>query len=179
MIEVATTQLAELGANEQRFFTRSDLASVFTSCTPRNLSPMIRYLVDHQFLERLSRGVYLNRLARTSKSYLVEEVACFLRKESFNYISLESILSEFGVISQIMISRITVMTTGASGTFMTPYGTIEFTHTKRSVESLLARTIEVEGRPLRIATKQAALADLRRVGRNINMIDVDEINITD
>ncbi len=41
---------------------------------------------------------------------------------------LESALSEYGVISQIPIDRLTIMTTGRKGHYKTPYGTIEFTH---------------------------------------------------
>jgi len=46
-------------------------------------------------------------------------------------------LSEYGVISQIPLDRLTVMTTGRKGIYKTIYGTIEFTHTKRSVENIL------------------------------------------
>ena len=65
----------------------------------------------------------------------------------------------------------TVMTTGASGLIETPYGTIEFTHTKRTLPEIVKRTMVVKGRPLRIATKRAAARDLLRVGRNVNMMD--------
>jgi hypothetical protein len=73
-----------------------------------------------------------------------------------------------------MIDRITIMTSGARGTFFTRYGTIEFTHTSRSLEDLRARTISMEGRPLLLAGKSAGISDLRRVGRNINMLDPEE-----
>ena len=70
----------------------------------------------------------------------------------------------------------TVMTTGKSGTVETPYGTIEFTHTKRRAVEIIKRTLFAMGRPLRIATKQAAVRDLLRVGRNANMIDRRELD---
>lgn len=89
---------------------------------------------------------------------------------------MESILSEYGVISQIPVSRLTVMTTGRSGVHKTPYGTIEFTHTKRPIPELLERTMEAKGRPLRIATKRAAVRDLVRVGRNVNLIDQEALD---
>ncbi len=85
-------------------------------------------------------------------------------------------LSEYGIISQVPMSRITLMTTGANGLYETPYGTIEFTHTKRHPAELIQRTRNVKGRPLRIATKQAAVADLRRAGRNVNMIDTTALH---
>jgi hypothetical protein len=83
-------------------------------------------------------------------------------------------LSEYGAISQIPINRMTVMTTGKSGVVDTPYGVIEFTHTKRGVADILNRTAQSKGRPLRIATQEAAIRDLLRVGRNANMIDQGE-----
>lgn len=62
----------------------------------------------------------------------------------------------------------------ASGIHKTPFGTIEFTHTKRSRSQILGRTLAPKGRPLRIATRTAALRDLSRVGRNANMVIEDE-----
>lgn len=35
----------------------------------------------------------------------------------YNYISLESALSEYGIISQIPIDRLTIMTTGRKGEY--------------------------------------------------------------
>lgn len=83
-------------------------------------------------------------------------------------------LSEYGDISQIPISVLTVMTTGARGVYKTKYGTIEFTHTQRSFDEIAKRTQFVPGRPLRIATREAARKDLLRVGRNVNMLVLSE-----
>jgi len=68
------------------------------------------------------------------------------------------------------------MTTDASGSYNTPYGLIEFRHTKRPLVELIERTMLIEGRPMRIATKQAAVTDLMRAGRNTTMIDQDALN---
>ena len=84
-------------------------------------------------------------------------------------------LSEYGVISQVPVRRITLMTTGATGVYDTPYGTIEFTHTKRRPAEIIKRTIVAKDRPLRLATKEAAVKDLVRSGRNVNMMDLREI----
>jgi len=83
----------------------------------------------------------------------MEHIAKALRRGEYNYVSLESILSEYGLISQIPMDRLTVMTTDRSGIYKTPYGVIELTHTKRPVADLLDSMQKVEGRPLRIATK--------------------------
>jgi predicted transcriptional regulator of viral defense system len=172
----ATDRLMGLDCKGIQVFNRTDLALLFQCDSPSTLRKILLELQRADVIYRAARNVYVNCLAKSRKLYLIEEIANIIRREHFNYVSLESILSEFGVISQIMISRITIMTTGKSGIFNTKYGTIEFTHTKRDVNSLLARTLQMEGRPLRIATLRAGVADLRRVGRNTNMIDLEELN---
>jgi hypothetical protein len=85
-------------------------------------------------------------------------------------------LSEYGVISQIPLDRLTVMTTGRGGAHKTLYGTIEFTHTKRSVINMLDHIQTIKDRPLRIATKEIALRDLKRVGRNLHLVEMENIS---
>lgn len=57
----------------------------------------------------------MNPHAFSSDGYTIEHIAKALRPEKYNYVSLESILSEYGVISQIPMDRLTVMTTGREG----------------------------------------------------------------
>jgi len=87
-------------------------------------------------------------------------------------------LSEYGVISQIPMDRLTVMTTGRAGELKTPYGIIEFTHTKRPV-AVLPDGILSSARPLRLASKATAWRDLKRVGRNVHLVDRTELERTD
>jgi len=93
-----------------------------------------------------------------------------LRRGDYSYVSLESALSEYGAISQIPIDRLTVMTTGRKGEYKTPYGTIEFTHTKRNLQNILQSMRDV-GRPLRLANPMAAWRDLKRTGRNTHLVE--------
>ena len=106
---------------------------------------------------------------------MVEDIAAVLRRSHLSYVSMESMLSEYGVISQVPVRRVTIMTTGAKGTYNTPYGTIEFTHTKRRLVEIIRRTAIVKNRPLRIALKAAAVQDLVRAGRNTGMMNTAEI----
>ena len=62
------------------------------------------------------------------------------------------------------------MTTGRKGEYKTPYGTIEFTHTKRKLRDILNSMKDV-GRPLRLANPIAAWRDLKRAGRNTHLVD--------
>ena len=135
----------------------------------------LKRMVNDRLLQRVARGLYVNPAASSKNRWIAEEIAKALRPGHLSYVSLESILSEYGVISQIPVNRMTVMTTGASGLISTPYGTIEFTHTKRGAAQIVKNTMADKARPLRIATKRAAIRDLLRVGRNANMIDPSEI----
>jgi len=118
--------------------------------------------------------VYVYVLAGDAEPRLIEQIAVALRRGYYSYTSLESALSEYGAISQIPVDRLTVMTTGRKGVYRTRWGTIEFTHTKRSPADILDHTCDV-GRPLRMATPQAAWRDLKRVGRNTHLVDESEL----
>ncbi len=153
-----------------------DLEKIFPEERGKAMEKSLQRLVLNGLLVKAARGIYVYALASPEhQQWRIEEVARALRPGKLCYVSLESMLSEYGVISQIPVSHFTVMTNGAGGLHETPFGVIEFTHTERSVPSILDRTIFVEGRPLRIAKKWAAVQDLRRVGRNVNMIDTDEL----
>ncbi len=171
--------LRRLSPLEQRgiiVFTKRDLEKVFPEDNGKTMEKSLERMCQDQLLVRAARGVYVFALAiPRHRGWLIEDIAKALRPNDFNYVSLESILSEYGVISQIPVDRLTVMTTGAKGLHHTPFGTIEFTHTSRSLSDLLERTLVVTGRPLRIATKVAAVQDLRRVGRNLDLVDWEEV----
>jgi len=64
------------------------------------------------------------------------------------------------------------MTTGSKGEYKTLYGVIEFTHTKRSITDILNHIVQTT-RPLRMALKTTALRDLKRVGRNNHLVDME------
>ncbi|MEI7426804.1 MAG: hypothetical protein WCK68_02255 [Betaproteobacteria bacterium] len=156
--------------------TKKDVEKLFPQEGEKSMEKSLQRMVKDGLLIRAARGIYVNALAVARKpSWILEDVAKALRPGNLSYVSLESILSEYGVISQIPLSRITLMTTGAKGVHETPFGTIEFTHTKRTIPDILERTIFIKDRPLRIAKKHAAVTDLLRVGRNTDMIDYEEL----
>lgn len=135
----------------------------------------IERLVASGLLERAARGVYVNPHARHADSYTIERVAKSLRPGEYSYVSLESALSEYGVISQMPIDRLTVMTTGRRGEVHTPWGVIEFTHTAKSPAKIIGHIQHVPGRPLRVASKALAWQELKRVGRNTAMVDQEAL----
>jgi predicted transcriptional regulator of viral defense system len=152
-------------------FTKRDLSKLFFKDNSKTFTEGINRLVHEGWLIRACRGIYVNPHAHSFDGYVIERIAVALRRGEYNYISLESMLSEYGMISQIPIDRLTVMTTGRKGTFNTHYGVIEFTHTKQSVSDILSSIQRIKGRPLPVATRETAWRDLKRVGRNIQMVN--------
>lgn len=160
----------------QFVFKKHMLAKFFPRDNAKALIEGLNRLLKEGILQRVCRGVYINKEAASFDSYIIERIAKVLRPGEYNYVSLESMLSEYGAISQILIDRLTVMTTGRTGNYKTPYGIIEFTHTKRPIIDIINNTVIVENRPLRVATKQSAWRDLKRVGRNTELVNDKELN---
>lgn len=169
--EQATKVLRELDKKGIYVFSHHDLRKLFSQDAYKAFNEGLKRLVKSGMLQHVCRNIYVNENSRQLDSYTIERIAKTLRRGEYNYISLESMLSEYGVISQIPMDRITIMTTGRKGVYNTAYGVIEFTHTKRAVKDILKNTSKVNERPLRIALKETALRDLKRVGRNINLIN--------
>ena len=166
----ALRRLSEQDRLGRYVFTHRDLAKLFPEDSSRALQAGLQRLTDSDILTRAAKGVYVFSLSHHKDAHTLERIAKALRRGEYNYVSLESALSEYGVISQIPIDRLTVVTTGRKGEFRTPFGVVEFTHTKRPVRKLLPHLLNV-GRPLRMASKTRAYGDLMRVGRNTHLID--------
>lgn len=167
---MALKKFTEWDKQGRYVFTLADLNKIFAEDSPKTLQAGLNRLVKDGLLARPVRGIYVFNFARSQDSYTIEHIARALRRGEYNYVSLESALSEYGIISQIPIDRLTVMTTGRKGTYATPFGTIEFTHTKRQQQDILAGMVQTN-RPLKIATPEYALRDLKRVGRNVHLVN--------
>lgn len=146
--------------------------------SPKAFEAAVRRHSDRGFLQRVVHGVYANPNARSAPANRLEAIARHLRPMDHSYISLESRLSELGLISQIP-GILTVMTSGRSQRYETPYGTIEFTHTQRDIPALIAAgevALDSE-RGVHVASAACARRDLKRVGRNLDLLtgtDEDE-----
>jgi hypothetical protein len=135
---------------------------------PSYLKLMMKRFSDQRVLIRAVRGIYVNPAARSTPADVRRHLVRFLRPREISYVSLESKLSEAGVISQIT-TTLTCMTTGSPGRFETPWGAIEFTHTDRKID--IGTDILVQDDGMLDATIRTAVRDLRRAGRNLDLID--------
>jgi hypothetical protein len=151
-------------------FTPPSFSALMGGIEPGYLKLMMKRLSDQGVLIRAARGVYVNPHAQSRPPDALRGLLRFVRPREITYVSLESKLSEAGVISQIA-AALTCMTTGSPGWFDTPWGAIELTHTDRTVE--VGKHIVVQDDGTLEATIRTAARDLRRVGRNIDLIDED------
>ena len=135
----------------------------------------IRRLVAVGLLERVARGVYLNRALPDMGLEGIGVVARHLRPRHLCYLSYESALADFGSISQVPMVYL-VATTGRSGAYSTRYGNIEFSHTRRGDVEILRNSLFDDRIALRIAFPELAYDDLRRVRPgNLHLVD-DEMH---
>src|SRR3989338_8288835 len=92
---------------------------LFISHNRHALRIALKRLVDKGVIQRISRGFYANPFNLPS----LEEISAEIYRPS--YISLESALSRFGILSQIPLV-LTCVTTRNTRTFNTSFGTIQY-----------------------------------------------------
>ena len=97
--------------------------------------------------------------------------AALLRADAFNYISLETALSDAGLISQIPIDRITLMSSGRSHLISCgDFGRIEFVHTARRPEDVAHQLAYDSACRLWRASSALALRDMRATRRDLSLV---------
>ncbi|MDR1430760.1 MAG: DUF6088 family protein [Propionibacteriaceae bacterium] len=165
----AIVRLADWDRRNRYVYLKRDLGKVFNEAG-NTLNQTLKRLKGKGVLVRAAHGVYVYALSSRVGAATIQEIALTLRRGEYVFESLESALSQWGVISQVPIDRITVMTTGSKGVSRTPYGTIEFVHTKLTPDQIRQGTLERPGQPLPIATEAFALRNLRRTGRSAELL---------
>jgi hypothetical protein len=153
-------------------FTPATFGALLGNPAPDYLKLMMKRLADQGVLVRAARGLYVNPRARSMPSDARTGLIRFLRPREISYVSLESKLSEAGAISQVP-TVLSCMTTGSPGRFDTPWGAIEFTHTDRDIA--LGTEVHMRDDGLLEATVERSARDLRRVGRNVGLIDPETL----
>lgn len=127
--------------------------------------------VKKGLLRRVVKGFYESMITPPEPETAIYKIIKKLRSGVLNYISLESQLSHTGDISQIVMGRVTVVTKGRSGCFDTPYGVIEFTHTKRPVDQIAPNLYYDPDIKMYRAFKEQAVADLKHCRRNLHLLE--------
>jgi predicted transcriptional regulator of viral defense system len=172
-------QLAEtlrlLADREHCVFAASDLAAAVPTCG--HLAGLLSRAVKTGLLARVCRGIYLYPMPGYPPGHLLFHAAARLRAGEFNYISLETVLSDSGVISQVPMNWISIMTSGRShvvdcGT----YGHIEFVHTaQRPNEVHCELTYDPDCRLWRASVRQA-LRDMKATRRSLELVNPESLH---
>lgn len=164
--------LENLSDPEHYLFSLDDLRAVLPEHTAGAFKGLICRMEKKGLFRRVCRGLYLYPKVEYAKGLVLFHAASKLRADAFNYISLETALSDAGVISQVPMNWITVMSSGRShivncGNF----GSIEFIHTKKKPASLAGElTYDARCRLWR-ASVALALSDMKSTKRNIDLVD--------
>lgn len=164
--------LEELADSEHYLFTLADLHGALPEIGPNAFKTLVSRAEKRGLLERVCRGLYLYPKVDFPGDLLLFHAAARLRADFFNYISLETALSDTGVISQVPLNWITLMSSGRRNIVSCGrFGTIEFVHTRRPPATL---TDELSYDPrcrLWRASVSLALRDMRATRRNLDLID--------
>lgn len=155
-------------------FSTEDLGLLMHIPVDTNFKKYLSNATRNKVLIKVAKELYYNPTAGVTPTGILERIARLLHWNKFIYVSLETQLSLIGRISQLTMKRLTVMTTGKSSTIQTPFGVIEFTHTKRDILSISDDVYFDDETGIFRAKEERAIADLKRVGRNVDMIIEDD-----
>jgi hypothetical protein len=181
-----TQQLLSVFANTVRvgggIHTTAELAFMMGEPNTPAFTKFLTDCVRKGVVRRVVKGVFESVLTPPEASTAIYQIIKKLRGAALTYISLESQLSFTGDISQLVMDRVTVITKGRSGIFTTPYGVIEFTHTKKPVGAIAPNLYLDTDIGMYRAMPRQAIADLNDCRRNIHMLEsnnADKANTTD
>lgn len=164
--------LARLASEERYLFTADDLRALVPDLSDGAYKTLLSRAASEGHLARVCRGLYLFEPVNPSSGLVLFHAAARLRATQFNYISLETALSDCGVISQIPINWIALMSSGRSSTISCGrWGTIEFVHTRQQPQDLVGQVHYDARCRLWRATPQQALRDMKAARRNMDLID--------
>ena len=152
-------------------FRVADFCAFFPQESEQNVKASLMRHAKNGYIQRICKGLYANPRA-LSKTRIFDElsyIANHIRSNALNYLSLETALNEHGVITQIP-NRYVFVSTGESKVFCTPYGIIEYVHTKRKV-NFHKKCFFDEMREIWVANKEQAIADAYAFDRSVDLIE--------
>ena len=170
-------QLRRLTGRDDRLFSVADLRALLPGTSESAFLPLLSRLVKRGELVRVCRGVYMLPDCGFRGSELLGRTAGLLRASCFNYLSLETVLSDLGIISQIPMGRITVMSSGRTNLISCgPNGQIEFIHTRKRPDRLADELSYDPRHRLWRASPALALQDMRDTRRDTGLVNWETAN---
>ena len=176
-IKVLQNTLKQRADDKCYLFKGQDLRSVFENLSDSSFNTLLSRAVKSGHLHRVCRGLYLCKDKMPNDGLFLFHVAAYLRSDEFNYISLETVLSDAGIISQVPMQWISLMSSGCSNIISCgDFGTIEFIHTKQRPNDLVNEIHYDQSCRLWRASPLLALRDMKTTRRNCDIIDWDSAN---
>lgn len=164
--------LEQHASNEHYLFTLQDLRALCPDMTRSAFRTLLSRTVRAGYLVRVCRGIYLHKKNIPTSGLFLFHIASLIRANMFNYISLETVLSDAGIISQVPMNWISVMSSGCSNIISCgEFGTIEFVHTDQKPEDLVEQLSYDSNYKLWRASVPQALRDMKVTHRNCDLID--------
>ena len=164
--------ISQLASPQACLFTSSDLRSLLPEHSESAFKTLLSRAVSEGYLSRICRGLYLFDKANPDRGLLLHHIAAKLRPLGLNYLSLETVLSDAGVISQIPMNRIALMSSGRSSIIdCGPWGSIEFVRTHQQANDLVGQLQYDPQSRLWRANVSQALRDMRATHRSLDLID--------
>jgi len=162
--------LRKLADREHCVFAASDLAAAVPDC--RHLAVLLSRAAKAGLLRRVCKGIYYYPVAEYPEGNLLFHAAARLRADAFNYLSLETVLSDAGVISQVPMNWISLMSSGRSHVVdCGDYGHIEFVHTAQRPDDVAGELVYDADRHLWRASVRQALRDMKATRRSLELVD--------
>jgi len=169
--------LAGLADDEHYLFSFADLKGAMPDQSQGGFKALVSRAVKDGLLKRICRGLFLYPAVEYPRGLVLFHAAARLRAGAFNYISLETALSDAGVISQIPMNWITVMSSGRSHIVNCgEFGRIEFVHTKKRPENLTDHLVYDSRCRLWRASVALAIKDMQATRRSTDLIDWNAAN---
>ena len=164
--------LADLADGDRYLYSVHDLAAVIPDQSDSAFKALLGRAGKNGIIQRVCRGLYLYPRANYPSDLVLYHAAARLRANEFSYLSLESVLSDAGVISQIPLNWITLMSTGRNYIFdCGAFGHIEFIHTKRTPENTAPQLHYDPRCRLWRASVAQALQDMKQTRRDTDLVD--------
>ena len=164
--------LERLADEEHYLFSLDDMRSALPEASPGAFKVLLSRAEKSGLLRRVCRGIYLYPRVSYPTGLVLFHTAAKLRADCFNYLSLETVLSDAGVISQIPLNWITLMSSGRSHIVSCgEFGHIEYIHTKRRPKDVVDQLSYDQDCHLWRASVNLALKDMKLTRRSADLID--------
>ena len=167
--------LRRIADRDHCVFAASDLAAALPQGS--DMAVLLSRATKAGLLKRVCKGIYHYPVADYPAGYLLYHAAARLRADEFNYISLETVLSDAGAISQIPIQWISLMSSGRSHVVNCgDYGRIEFVHTAQRPEEIAEALSYDAGCHLWRASVPQAMRDMKATRRSLELVNLEELH---